>query len=44
VPTARVVTTLRLLVSSPRLPSALVPGTWGTAALAAAVSTETILT
>jgi hypothetical protein len=42
--TALVVTTLRLLVSSPRLLSTLVPATWGTAALAAAVSTEMILT
>ena len=42
--TALVVTTLRLLVSSPRLLSTLVPATWGTAALAAGVSTEMILT
>jgi len=38
-----VITTLRLLVSSPQLLKTLVRGTWGTAALAAAVSTQMIL-
>lgn len=40
---ALIVTTLRLLASSPRLLNTLVPATWGTAVLAAAVSTEMIL-
>jgi hypothetical protein len=40
---ALVVTTLRLLASSPRLLNTLVPATWGTAVLAALVSTEMIL-
>jgi hypothetical protein len=38
-----VVTTLRLLASSPRLLNTVVPATWATAVLAAAVSTEMIL-
>jgi hypothetical protein len=40
---ALVVTTLRLLASSPRLLSTVVPATWAAAVLAAAVSTEMIL-
>ena len=40
---ALVVTTLRLLASSPRLLRTLVPATWATAVLAAAVSTQMIL-
>jgi hypothetical protein len=40
---ALVVTTLRLLVSSPRLLGTVVPGTWAAAAIAAAVGTEMIL-
>ena len=40
---ALVVTTLRLLASSPRLLRTVVPATWATAALAAAVSTAMIL-
>ncbi|MGZ4290018.1 MAG: hypothetical protein ACXVQZ_05310 [Gaiellaceae bacterium] len=39
-----IVTTLRLLASSPRLLSTVVPATWATAVLAAAVSSEMILT
>jgi hypothetical protein len=41
--TALVVTTLRLLASSPRLLKTTVPATWATAVLAAALSTEMIL-
>jgi hypothetical protein len=40
---ALIVTTLRLLASSPRLLSTVVPATWGAAGLAAAVSTAMIL-
>jgi hypothetical protein len=40
---ALIVTTLRLLASSPRLLSTVVPATWVTTVLAAAVSTEMIL-
>ena len=40
---ALIFTTLRLLTSSPRLLSTLVPATWSTAALAAAVSSVMIL-
>jgi hypothetical protein len=40
---ALIVTTLRLLASSPRLLSTLVPATWATAAVAAAVGTEMTL-
>jgi hypothetical protein len=40
---ALVVTTLRLLASSPRLMSTVVPATWAAAALAAVVSTEMVL-
>jgi hypothetical protein len=40
---ALVVTTLRLVVSSPRLLGTLVPGTWAAVVIAAAVSTEMIL-
>jgi hypothetical protein len=40
---ALVVTTLRLLASSPRLLRTVVPATWATAVLAAAVSTQMIL-
>ncbi|HKN63970.1 MAG TPA: hypothetical protein VJV76_06530 [Gaiellaceae bacterium] len=40
---ALVVTTLRLIVSSPRLLGSVVPGTWAAAGIAAAVSTEMIL-
>jgi len=40
---ALVVTTLRLLASSPRLLKTVVPTTWATAAFAAAVSTQMIL-
>jgi hypothetical protein len=38
-----IVTTLRLLVSSPRLLSTVVPATWGAAVVAAAVGSEMIL-
>jgi hypothetical protein len=41
--TALVVTTLRLLTSSPKLLGTVVPATWAAAALAAAVSSEMIL-
>jgi len=41
--TALVVTTLRLVVSSPRLLGTVVPGTWAVAVIAAAVSTEMIV-
>jgi hypothetical protein len=41
---ALVVTTLRLIASSPRLLSTIVPATWGAAVLAAAVSSEMLLT
>jgi hypothetical protein len=40
---ALIVTTLRLLASSPRLLGALVPATWSAAVVAAAVSSEMIL-
>jgi hypothetical protein len=40
---ALVVTTLRLLASSPRLLGTLVPATWAAAVIAAAVSTEMIV-
>ena len=40
---ALVVTTLRLLASSPRLLGTVVPATWATVVLAAAVSTQMIL-
>jgi hypothetical protein len=40
---ALIVTTLRLLVSSPRLLTTVVPATWSSAILAAIVSTEMIL-
>src|SRR5204863_7595082 len=40
---ALVATTLRLVVSSPRLLGTVVPGTWAAAVIAAAVSTEMIL-
>jgi hypothetical protein len=40
---ALIITTLRLLTSAPRLLSSLVPATWSTTALAAAVSSEMIL-
>jgi hypothetical protein len=40
---ALVVTTLRLLASSPKLLGTVVPGTWAAAALAAVVSSEMIL-
>jgi hypothetical protein len=41
--TGLIVTTLRLLASSPRLLSTVVPATWAAAGLAAVVSTEMIL-
>jgi hypothetical protein len=40
---ALIVTTLRLLASSPRLVGTLVPATWSAAVVAAAVSTEMVL-
>ena len=40
---ALIITTLRLLASSPRLLTTVVPATWAAAVLAAAVSTEMIL-